>query len=222
MCQISNSSMATYETGLPCGYWEIYTAFKTSMKVSQTDRRLYRGGSWHSLLGQTVILGGSEAVRYVITSLVGVFLIEKILGSLGHQPESQGGNKCPQMSTQWRCLFRLRLGCLTQCCLSYPTVELCMEPTRVWFMLYVQGPSCWTNFWMNKWEGHGRCLRPNLRPSPNGEQGVSPLLEVLESDAGSVVLSISLFNEHFWVVTSVKGSKGKHSFLEKKKIFIRF
>lgn len=111
MCQISNSSMATYETGLHCGYWEIYTAFKTSMKVSQTDRYLYRGGSWHSLLGQTVILAGSEAVRYVITSLVGVFLIEKILGSLGHHPKSQRENKCPQMSTQWRCLFRLSLGC---------------------------------------------------------------------------------------------------------------
>lgn len=111
MCQISNLTMATYEPGLPCGYWEIYTAFKTSMKVSQTDRHLYRGGSWHSLLGQTVILGGSERVRYVITSLVGVFLIEKILGSLGHQLESQKENKCPWMSTQRRCLFKLSLIC---------------------------------------------------------------------------------------------------------------
>lgn len=111
MCQISNLTMATYEPGLPCGYWEIYTAFKTSMKVSQTDRYLYRGGSWHSLWGQTVILGGSERVRYVITSLVGVFLIEKILGSLGHQLESQRENKCPWMSTQRRCLFKLSLIC---------------------------------------------------------------------------------------------------------------
>ena len=67
----------------------------------------------------------------------------------------------------------------------------------------------WMNEWMNEKDDHEGCLRSNW------EEVCFPLLEVLESDARSVVLSVSLFNEHFWVVTSVKGSKGEHPFLER-------